>query len=482
MRVADFGLRIFFNSIRNSKSATRNNKKMQIRTRLTAQFLLWGGMIMIIALLAVYLLSASFRKNNFYEQLTNRAWSISKLFVDTYDYNANRVKRIHMNDPFRLQNEIITIIDFKEDILYSNDENKEIEPLNDVISQVRLGKRIRYRDGRFEVMAILYLSNYDRYIVFAAATDTEGLAQLKMLRLIISIAFAVSLILFFFAGWIYSGRALKPISNVVTQVDDISITSLNLRVPEGNGTDEIGRLAKTFNRMLGRLEKSFSMQKDFIANASHELRTPLTSINGQLEVLVMKERSPDEYKATLTSVLEDIRSLIDISNRLLLIARTSAEGPVNFRKKVRVDEILWQAKEETKKYRSDYQVAISIDESLTDAEQIVVKGDDSLLKVAFMNIIDNACKYSHDKKVYINLHSSDSSINIVFEDNGIGIAKNELNKIFEPFYRGSNAQSATGSGIGLPLVKQIINNHNGTIEITSIKEKGTKVIIKLPPG
>ena len=106
------------------------------------------------------------------------------------------------------------------------------------------------------------------------------------------------------------------------------------------------RLAKTFNKMLERLETSFAMQKNFIANASHELRTPLTSINGQLEVLMMKDRSTAEYKTALRSVLDDIRSLIDLSNRLLLIARTSAEGPVNFNKKIRIDEILWQAQEE----------------------------------------------------------------------------------------------------------------------------------------
>ena len=147
-------------------------------------------------------------------------------------------------------------------------------------------------------------------------------------------------------GWFFSGRALKPISDVVKKVEDISITSLNLRVFEGNGTDEIGRLANTFNKMLERLETSFAMQKTFIANASHELRTPLTSINGQLEVLMMKDRSTMEYKSALGSVLDDIRSLIDLSNRLLLIARTSGEGPVNINKKLRIDEILWQAQEE----------------------------------------------------------------------------------------------------------------------------------------
>ncbi len=240
----------------------------------------------------------------------------------------------------------------------------------------------------------------------------------------------ISLMLFFIAGWFYSGRALKPISDVVKKVEDISITSLNLRVPEGNGIDEIGRLARTFNKMLERLETSFAMQKDFIANASHELRTPLTSINGQLEVLMMKDRSTIEYKSALTSVLEDIKSLIDLSNRLLLIARTSAESPVNLDKKIRIDEILWQAQEEISKFNRDFRINISIDNSLTDSDQMTVVGDEYLLKVAVSNIIENACKYSSDHSVNIKFEHSEKCIEVIFEDKGIGISEEDMLKDF----------------------------------------------------
>jgi signal transduction histidine kinase len=111
---------------------------------------------------------------------------------------------------------------------------------------------------------------------------------------------------------------------------------------------------------------------------------------------------------------------------------------------------------------------------------MMVTGDESLIKIAFTNIIDNACKYSKDKTVKITLISSDKWITTIFRDNGIGISKEEIKKVFEPFYRGSNAQTISGSGIGLPLVSQIINNHNGTIEIKSKIGQGTEVIIKLP--
>ena len=453
---------------------------MQIRTRLALQFLLLGGIIMIIASVAIYFSSASLRKGDFYKLLWNNGRSTANLLFNTTKVEADRVLGIEKRSPVNLQNEKIIIINFNNDIVYSSDEKKEIEIRNNVLEKVRLGYIITYKQPPFEVIGTLFYTTYDRFVVVVAGTDIEGTLRMKKLENILVIVCLISLFLFFIAGWFYSGRALKPISDVVNKVEDISITSLNLRVFEGNGTDEIGRLAITFNKMLDRLETAFGMQKNFIANASHELRTPLTSINGQLEVLMMKDRSTSEYKSALGSVLDDIKSLINLSNRLLLIARTSAEGPMSFNKKIRIDEILWQSQEEIIRFNNDYRINISIDDSLTDSDQMIVVGDESLLKVAVSNIIDNACKYSDDHTVDIKFRHIEKSIEIKFKDKGIGISEEDIKKIFEPFYRGANTISISGTGIGLPLVNQIIKNHNGTVEISSLIGKGTIVTVLLP--
>jgi signal transduction histidine kinase len=435
---------------------------------------------MIITSLAIYLSSAKFRKEDFYNRLINKAISTANLVFNEREIDVNSVLRIEGDKPVFLQNEKIIIIDFKNDAIYNSDENSDIIIRNDVLERVRLGYTVTYKQDSYEVLGTLYYTTYDRYVVIAAATDIDGALHLEKLKKILAVVFLLSLLLFFIVGWFYSGRAIKPISDVVKKVEEISISSLNLRVFEGNGKDEIGRLAKTFNKMLERLETSFSMQKDFIANASHELRTPLTSINGQLEVLMMKDRSTEEYKSALASVLDDIKSLIDLSNRLLLIARTSAEGPDNLYKKTRIDEILWQAQEEMKKYNKDYCINISMDGSLNDSDQMIVIGDEYLLRVAVTNIIDNACKYSTDTTVNIKLQHSKKGLEVVFEDKGIGISEEDLQKVFEPFYRGSNAHSFPGSGIGLQLVNQIIKMHNGALSLSSKIGIGTKVTVLLP--
>jgi len=453
---------------------------MQIRTRLTLQFLLLGGLIMLIASLAIYYSSAKLRGQDFNNLLKSRAENVARLVLDSYEYNTNLILRNGSGSASKLQDEKFLILTFDKDILYTTDKNWKFEDINTIVSQVIAGKNVFYRDDSYDVLGILHSTGSYEFVVIGAAIDKEGQLHLRKLRIVLMIVCLISLLSFFIAGWFFSGRALKPISDMVKKVEDISITSLNLRVPEGNGSDEIGRLANTFNKMLERLETSFGMQKSFIANASHELRTPLTSINGQIEVLMMKDRSTEEYKTALGSVLEDIKSLIDLSNRLILVARTSSEGPSDFNNKIRIDEIIWQAREEMKRFNPSYNINIALDNSVTDPEKIMVAGDEYLLKTAVTNLIENACKYSSDHSVFIEFSHDGKCVKIVFEDKGIGIPEEDTHKILEPFYRGTNAVSFPGTGIGLSLVNQIVKNHNGTITISSKVNEGTRITLLLP--
>ena len=454
---------------------------MLIRTRLTLQFFLFGGIIMIVASAAIYLFSADFRRDEFRSLLRSRSEDTAKLVLDSYEFNINQIIRSGFSYPTRLQAEKIVILNSENDTLYISDRKWQFRNINSLIAQVKQKGDISSRQDDYEVIGALHTTRDQQFVVLAAAVDRDGLMHLRKMVTMLLLVSAGSLLLFSIAGWFYSGRALKPISDMVKKVEEISITSLNLRIPEGNGLDEIGRLAITFNRMLERLEKSFATQKDFIANASHELRTPLTSINGQIEVLLMKDRSAPEYKSALESVLEDIRSLIDLSNRLLLIARTSGETHQNPKTKIRIDEVLWQVHGDMKKFNKDCHIKISIDESLTDSDQMAVMADEYLIRVAFLNIIENACKFSSDHTVEVVVRHPGKLIEIIFTDKGIGIPEEEISKVFEPFYRGSNAISTPGSGIGLSLVDRIIRNHNGTLRILSQPGAGTTVIIKLHP-
>jgi signal transduction histidine kinase len=317
-------------------------------------------------------------------------------------------------------------------------------------------------------------------VVIASAIDKYGLSKLNYLKWIIIIGFFTSIGLTVFLGRKFSNRALKPMSDVVKQVDKITIASLNTRVNVGNGTDEIAQLAITFNQMLERLESAFEMQRSFVSNASHELRTPLTSITGHIEVSLMKPRTQPEYEAILESVLVDIKNLNALSNGLLDLAKASSDISAIAIRTLRIDEILWETRAELLKRNKDYNISILFNEQIEDELELTVQGNDHLLKIAMINVMENACKYSADKSVTIVLSVVGKYVAAEFTDRGIGIDPAEIGQIFQPFFRASNGKNIAGNGLGLSLADKIIALHHGTISIVSELNKGTNVTISIP--
>ena len=266
----------------------------------------------------------------------------------------------------------------------------------------------------------------------------------------------------------------------MSEVDAIGVSNLDVRVTEGNGKDELARLSQTFNKMLERLEVAFKTQKNFIANASHELRTPLTVITGQLDVIMMRKRNNEDYRKTISSVLEDIKNLNHISNRLLLLAQTSSEFSEADFSAMRIDDILWQARKEILKRHENYKVHLNFSEIFDDELKLTINGNELLIKTALGNLIDNGCKYSGNHTSEILIDHENNHVIMHFSDNGIGIPEDEINMIFQPFYRAKNAIGIRGHGIGLSLADKIIGLHNGNIKVRSEVSKGTEFTLSLP--
>lgn len=450
---------------------------MNIRNRITLRFIFIVAVIICMASLLIYLFSADYRKDEFYFRLHSKASNTAKLLIEVDEVDAVLLKKIEKDNPVGLPDEKIIIFDFRNDVIFSTDETRTIEIDSGLLDRIRLEDEVQFRQGNYEVLGFLFKGPYDRFAVVAAATDIYGLNKLKNLRTILLIVFTISIIGVSISGWFFAGKALQPISQVVRQVDEISITSLNLRVEEGNGKDEIAHLAQTFNRMLGRLETSFKVQRNFITNASHELRTPLTAITGQLEVTLLNKRSNVEYETVMHSVLDDIKSLNTLSNRLLLLAQTSAEGMDTKLTVLRIDELVWQTRDELVRHNPTYTIKIDLDHRLDDESKLTIEGDEQLIKAALSNIIENGCKYSTDHAIDVLIHSSGLGLTLKFTDKGIGIPPEDLQSIFEPFHRGKNTQNIKGHGIGLSMVKRIITLHRGTVQIISQLDAGTTVVV-----
>ncbi len=453
---------------------------MKIRTRLTLQFLGFTALILLASSIAIYVISSNYRREDFYNRLLNKSINTAKLRLEVDEIDNNLLMRLEKDNPLSLPNEKIIILDYKNNILFSTDENSVIKYDENLLNQIRLDREVRLKQGEYEVLGYLFTSKYDRFAVIAAANDIYGLSNNRNLLKVLLFVDLLCLLLLLFAGWIFSGKALKPISGIIEEVDRISESNLYLRLNEGNRKDELEQLAHTFNKMLVKLEGAFKNQKNFIAHASHELRTPLMAITGQIEYILLNRRSQEEYENILTSIFEDIKSLNKLTNRLLMLTQTNIETQQSAFVMLRIDEIIWEAYEDLKRLNPGYIVSIQMNESLND-ENMTVKGDDQLLKTAFLNLMENGCKYSDDHTVSINMsYIKPDFISIEFNDQGIGIPAGELDQILKPFFRGSGIQQIKGHGIGLPLTAYIINIHNGKLEVTSKPEIGTHIVVTIP--
>ncbi|MES2732169.1 MAG: HAMP domain-containing sensor histidine kinase [Bacteroidota bacterium] len=455
---------------------------MQIRTRLTWNFTLMVASIMGLFSGAVYYSSSFFRQDDFYTRLEDKAKTTARLLVEVNEVDSNLLRILNRNDLTTLPKEQVTVYNYLNQVVYASDDTPDqVEGSREFLNKIRLKGKIRFQHGQQEIVGVAFNHQYERLVVIVSALDEEGLQELYHLRMILYIGLVLSLLVVALAGWIYAGRALLPISAVVSQVANITASNLNQRVKEGNGKDEIALLAITFNQMLDRIQKGFEAQRSFVANASHELRTPLTIITGQIEVTLIKPRSVEEHEAKWKSVLEDIRQLNQLANDLLDLAQVSLDSSNIDLQEVSLDEVIYQASKKLVSKQPSYHVVFEFDGELEVMQpSMMVKGDEALLTTAFLNLMENGCKFSNDHRVQVKLGANDQWITLQFQDNGIGISEADMAYIFQPFFRAQNAKGIQGHGIGLPLTQRIVQLHGGEISVTSTLHQGTLLTLRLP--
>ncbi|KRE22790.1 HAMP domain-containing sensor histidine kinase [Paenibacillus sp. Soil522] len=281
-------------------------------------------------------------------------------------------------------------------------------------------------------------------------------------------------------GWLISKKTLRPIQKIITTTNKITATNLHERLPIEGPEDELQVLSKTLNGMIDRLETSFAQIQRFTSDVSHELRTSLTIIRGELDVALIRNRSEEKYKLVLHSVLEEVIYLSDMVGKFLYLSKTSNPNQIELKKIdgtqlfQYVTNHLWSLT-----VKKQIELHVRIPDSFT------LNGDEDLLRRLFINLIENAIKYSPEGgAVEIKAYSKNEFIRIEVTDNGIGIPEEHLPFIFQRFYRAddSRTRSQGGSGLGLSLCKWIADVHQGTIEIRSKTDQGTTVIVNLLAG
>ncbi|MCK7558417.1 HAMP domain-containing histidine kinase [Chitinophaga sedimenti] len=313
-----------------------------------------------------------------------------------------------------------------------------------------------------------------------SAINQYSKEYLQELQHILIISLLIASFAIIMTGQFFSQYILRPIRQMMLQVKNISSRNLHLRVEEAGSRDELNELASTFNNMLDRLETAFETQNNFVSNASHEFSTPLTAIIGEAELSLSRERTTEDYKRAIKTILEQAERLEHITRSMLQLAQTGFDGKKQEWCLVRTDELLFTVKSIVDRLYPGNQVEIDYSLFPEEDEKLTVNGNFQLLELALSNIVTNAIKYSNNQPVSLALAATHTRIIIIVKDRGIGIPQEDLPYIFSPFFRASNTSDFKGYGIGLPLAMNIVRMHKGEIIVNSIVQQGTEIRVELP--
>jgi len=284
-------------------------------------------------------------------------------------------------------------------------------------------------------------------------------------------AIAVSLLV----GGLMLRSMLKPLDDMAAVALRIHrANDLSRRLPDFGSSDEIGRLALVLNQTLDRLESLFRTQQRLLTDVSHELRTPLTTIQGNLELM---RRMGSPHLEMLNDTQDEVARMARLVDDLMLLARADVGGLPIQRKPVELDTVFLDV------FRRMKPLAGSVELALEEMDQVCVLGDADRLKQLILNLVDNGMKYTPSGgKVTMSLSKLNGSAQVVVTDNGIGIAEADLPLIFERFYRADKARSRIqgGSGLGLSIVRWLVEAHGGTVGVDSRVGEGTTFVVTLP--
>uniref|UniRef100_UPI0035B4C3FB histidine kinase dimerization/phospho-acceptor domain-containing protein n=1 Tax=Flavobacterium sp. TaxID=239 RepID=UPI0035B4C3FB len=323
---------------------------MTLKRKVAINISLAFSLLFGLAATFVYLRFTDFRKAEFEEKLENKAYNTAKLVDEIKRIDNVALQILDRKTLNKINNEKILVFDHNYHLIYTSIDDAKIKwTKNDLLQLNKKRTFFRTIDDK-ELLGIRFdFSKNDRYYVLILGQDKYGISKMNFLLVSLIVSFVISILFIWTFTYFLIKKSLQPLDDFQEKITTISANQLNLKLPESNTNNEIDLLTKAFNNMLDRLEKSFSMQKEFTSNASHELYTPLTRIALQIENLMTKEEHSEGTKKYLKNINNDIHQVADLINALLLLARVEkTEINKNF-KPIRIDDIILKANELTAK-------------------------------------------------------------------------------------------------------------------------------------
>ena len=456
-----------------------------IRLRLTLWYVLLLAIILAAFAAGVYLLLRHSLYQNLDESVQSRAGALVNV-VQLDDAEASLTIRAGSVTSGQRER-FIRLFDAAGDVRFVETSGEHQIPVDRGAVSAALAGRATTRSTR-------YIDDDDRIRVAVVPVVRQGavvgalevgepeedvVETLSSLLLVMGIAYPVALALAGFGGMFLAGRALSPIDSITTAARDITAEDLSGRLELRLPDDEVGRLARTFDEMIARLDDAFRRQRQFAADASHELRTPLTVIKGQIDVSLQRDREPEAYQGVLRAVNEEVDRLIRLAGSLLTLTRADGgQIPLAF-EAVDVGDLVAGVVEQLRPAAGDQGVDLRLD----TGPPVTMEADQDLLIQLMLNVLDNAIKYTpNGGLVNAGWGTNGQRVELRVRDTGPGIAAEDIPYVFDRFYRADKARSraAGGVGLGLAISRWIAEAHGGSIHVVSTLGEGSTFTVSLP--
>lgn len=447
--------------------------KRKIALTISIAFSLLFGMVMAV----IYLSFNDFRRDEFKERFRQRLEFTTHFISKSKDFEEEAPIFFNENSDNILLNEKILIFNEEKELIYSTIKDRNVTWDSAMLRELDKKKIIYTEKTVPEIYAALRNINGENYYILTSALDTNGKSKLSYLKYLLITAYVMSTLLIGFFSYYFVEKFLRPLEDLNKEISEVTAHKLTTQIPVQHSNDEISVLAISFNTMIGRLDDVFQSQKDFTASASHEIRTPITRMAFQLENLIKFENHSPKTLSSLQQIQRDVYQLSDLTNSLLLLTKFDKENIQSIYEEVRIDEVIFEAFDGVEKSYPNLKLDFLITEDTSENAFLTIGGIQSLLVIVFINLFKNAAIYSDNTEVKVFITETNENLSVEVISHGDTISEAEQTKLFEAFTRGNNAQNISGSGLGLRIVKRILEYHDAEIIYSSPSEYMNKFTI-----
>lgn len=326
-----------------------------------------------------------------------------------------------------------------------------------------------------------YHKTQGQYILQIGTPVTSIISILKKRLFAVILTIPLLLLIAILVSFLFARRILRPVVEITQTAKNISHENLKDRVKSEHLDEEMVYLVDAFNDMIARMENAFHYLSEFSSHVAHELKTPLAIIRGEAEIVIRKKRDPEEYIRVIHITLEEIQRMLKCIDDIHLFSKLTYNPEIQSFDQFDLMVFLKEISEQMNIVASSKNIQVKC--SLPEDRQAIIRGNKSYLRRLFFNLLDNAIKFTPEKgAIEIITESTDGGVQVAISDTGAGIAPDELEKIFQKFYRGykNNSERIPGLGLGLNIAHTIAKIHNGSIEVKSELGKGTVFTTILP--